>query len=115
MDTVKGPTVNKKNGNRQLLALLSFGLLTACLGLDAFAQSNLQGTPAESFLQTTKATAKTGWNMLTMLGTVVVGGGALVSLSMGMYKGNWGQAAISIVAGAAGLFFLWGAGQAFGF
>ncbi|HVR85774.1 MAG TPA: hypothetical protein VMU54_15760 [Planctomycetota bacterium] len=100
---------------RLLLVLGSFVFLVACLGPDAWAQSSLQGTPADSFLQTTKATAKTGWNMLTTLGTVVVGGGSLVSLSMGMYKGNWGQAAISIVAGAAGLFFLWGAGQAFGF
>ena len=107
--------MKKRTPKTRLLALVTFGLVLACLAVPAFAQSGLPGTPADSFLQTTKATAKTGWNMLTMLGTVVVGGGSLVSLSMGMYKGNWGQAAISIVAGAAGLFFLWGAGQAFGF
>jgi len=107
--------MNHGTGKPRLRIFFALALFTLVLGIEATAQSSLQGTPADSFLQTTRATAKTGWNMLTMLGTVVVGGGALVSLAMGMYKGNWGQAAISIVAGAAGLFFLWGAGQAFGF
>jgi hypothetical protein len=66
-------------GKPGLRTLVTFVLLLAFVGLEALAQSNLSGTPADSFLQTTKATAKTGWNMLTMLGTVVVGGGALVS------------------------------------
>ncbi len=69
------------------------------------------GTPGDTFFQQTKATAKNGWTILSTIGTVVVGGGALISLAAGMYKGNWGQAAISFVAGSAGLMALWGIGQ----
>jgi hypothetical protein len=32
-----------------------------------------------------------------------------------MYQGKWGQAAISFVAGAAGLLSIWGIGQALGY
>ncbi len=50
-----------------------------------------------------------------MIGSVVIGGGAIISLAAGMYRGQWGQAAISFVAGAAGLLSIWGVGQALGF
>lgn len=67
------------------------------------------------FLAETKNTAKQGWNLLSTIGSVVIGGGALVSLAAGMYQGKWGQAAISFVAGAAGLLTLWGVGTVLGF
>jgi hypothetical protein len=91
---------------------MSAGLLMLALLGPAHAQS---GTPGDTFFQQTKATAKNGWTILSTIGTVVVGGGALISLAAGMYKGNWGQAAISFVAGAAGLMALWGIGQALNF
>jgi hypothetical protein len=84
------------------------------VAVEAQAQS-ASGTPGDTFFQQTKATAKNGWNILSTIGTVVVGGGALISLAAGMYKGNWGQAAISFVAGAAGLMALWGIGQTLNF
>ncbi len=67
------------------------------------------------FLNQTKETAKHGWGLLSMIGSVVIGGGAIISLAAGMYRGQWGQAAISFVAGAAGLLSIWGVGQALGF
>lgn len=67
------------------------------------------------FLAQTKETAKQGWGLLSTIGSVVIGGGALISLAAGMYQGRWGQAAISFVAGAAGLLTLWGLGTVLGF
>lgn len=88
------------------------GLLVLAGAAEAHAQA---GTPGDAFFQQTKATAKNGWTILSTIGTVVVGGGALISLAAGMYKGNWGQAAISFVAGASGLMALWGIGQTLNF
>jgi len=90
------------------------GLLVVVAAASLHAQA-ASGSPADTFFQQTKQTAKTGWSLLSTIGTVVVGGGALISLASGMYKGNWGQAAISFVAGAAGLLMLWGVGQALTF
>lgn len=90
------------------------GLLVLGVAAEAHAQG-ASGNPGDTFFQQTKQTAKTGWSLLSTIGTVVVGGGALISLAAGMYKGNWGQAAISFVAGAAGLMMLWGVGQALSF
>lgn len=70
---------------------------------------------SSQFLAQTKETAKHGWGLLSMIGSVVIGGGALISLAAGMYRGQWGQAAISFVAGAAGLLSIWGVGQVLGF
>ena len=39
----------------------------------------------------------------------------ILGLAAGMYQGKWGHAAISFVAGAAGLLTLWGFGKALGF
>jgi hypothetical protein len=97
---------------------LSLGLYVVLLILGPATLAHAQGAsgnPADTFFQQTKQTAKTGWSLLSTIGTVVVGGGALISLAAGMYKGNWGQAAISFVAGAAGLMMLWGVGQALNF
>jgi hypothetical protein len=92
------------------------GLLVLAGAAEAYAQAPAAGgTPGDTFFQQTKATAKNGWTILSTIGTVVVGGGALISLAAGMYKGNWGQAAISFVAGAAGLMALWGIGQTLNF
>lgn len=93
---------------------LYVGLMVIAAAVDAHAQG-ASGNPGDTFFQQTKQTAKTGWSLLSTIGTVVVGGGALISLAAGMYKGNWGQAAISFVAGAAGLMMLWGVGQALNF
>lgn len=90
------------------------GLLLLAGAAEAHAQAPA-GTPGDTFFQQTKATAKNGWTILSTIGTVVVGGGALVSLAAGMYKGNWGQAAISFVAGASGLMALWAIGQSLNF
>jgi hypothetical protein len=90
------------------------GLLVLGSALEAHAQA-ASGSQSDAFFQQTKQTAKTGWTLLSSIGTVVVGGGALISLAAGMYKGNWGQAAIAFVAGAAGLMALWGVGQVMNF
>jgi hypothetical protein len=71
--------------------------------------------PSAQFLNQTKETARNAWALLSTIGSVVIGGGALISLAAGMYRGQWGQAAISFVAGAAGLLSIWGVGQALGF
>ena len=93
-----------------LVAVLGLSLLGGAL------EARAQGADkSAAFLQQTQATAKSAWGLLSMIGSVVVGGGALVSLAMGMYKGQWGQAAISFVAGAAGLLSIWGVGQALGY
>ena len=68
-----------------------------------------------AFLEQTKSTASQGWNLISMIGSVVIGGGAIIGLAAGMYQGKWGHAAISFVAGAAGLLTLWGFGKALGF
>jgi hypothetical protein len=68
-----------------------------------------------AFLEQTKTTASQGWGLLSSIGTVVIGGGALIGLAAGMYQGKWGHAAISFVAGAAGLLTLWGFGKVLGF
>ncbi len=89
------------------------GLFLVAGAVELHAQAS--NTPGDTFFQQTKATAKNGWTILSSIGTVVVGGGAMISLAAGMYKGNWGQAAISFVAGAAGLMALWGIGQTLNF
>ena len=96
-----------------LILGMYLGLFMVAGALEVHAQAG--GTPGDMFFQQTKATAKNGWTILSTIGTVVVGGGALISLAAGMYKGNWGQAAISFVAGAAGLMALWGIGQTLNF
>lgn len=79
------------------------------------AAMDAQAQDPTKFLAETKNTAKQGWSLLSTIGSVVIGGGALVSLAAGMYQGKWGQAAISFVAGAAGLLSLWGVGTVLGF
>src|SRR5688572_26827730 len=93
-----------------------FGALALVVTLALLATA----VPAEAqdptkFLAETKNTAKQGWNLLSTIGSVVIGGGAVISLAAGMYQGRWGQAAISFVAGAAGLLSLWGIGTVLGF
>lgn len=78
--------------------------------LDAHAQDR-----TAAFLEQTKTTASQGWSLISSIGSVVIGGGALIGLAAGMYQGKWGHAAISFVAGAAGLLTLWGFGKALGF
>ncbi len=78
--------------------------------LEAHAQDH-----TAAFLEQTKATASQGWGLISSIGSVVIGGGALIGLAAGMYQGKWGHAAISFVAGAAGLLTLWGFGKALGF
>jgi hypothetical protein len=68
-----------------------------------------------AFLEQTRTTAAQGWALISTIGSVVIGGGALIGLAAGMYQGKWGHAAISFVAGAAGLLTLWGLGKALGF
>lgn len=89
------------------------GVLAALVVLGAVTEVHAQDPT--KFLAETKNTAKQGWNLLSTIGSVVIGGGALVSLAAGMYQGKWGQAAISFVAGAAGLLTLWGVGTVLGF
>jgi len=89
------------------------GVLAALVVLGAVTDVHAQDPT--KFLAETKNTAKQGWNLLSTIGSVVIGGGALVSLAAGMYQGKWGQAAISFVAGAAGLLTLWGVGTVLGF
>ncbi len=105
--------MNKQHRTGWLILGMYLGLFVVAGAVDLHAQAT--GTPGDMFFQQTKATAKNGWTILSTIGTVVVGGGALISLAAGMYKGNWGQAAISFVAGAAGLMALWGIGQALNF
>ncbi len=82
-----------------------------CVGTpEAFAQDR-----TAAFLEQTKTTASQGWGLISSIGSVVIGGGALIGLAAGMYQGKWGHAAISFVAGAAGLLTLWGFGKALGF
>ena len=107
-----------KRGTKRAWVTLGMYVTFWLFGVALQAQAQAQapaGSPADTFFQQTKQTAKTGWSLLSTIGTVVVGGGALISLAAGMYKGNWGQAAISFVAGAAGLMALWGVGQALNF
>ena len=104
-----------KRGNHAAWIVLGMYVGLLMLTGVAEAQAPGAGTPGDTFFQQTKATAKNGWTILSTIGTVVVGGGALVSLAAGMYKGNWGQAAISFVAGAAGLMALWAIGQSLSF
>jgi hypothetical protein len=104
--------MNRGNKTAWLVMGMYLGLILLAGAVEAHAQA---GTPGDTFFQQTKATAKNGWTILSTIGTVVVGGGALISLAAGMYKGNWGQAAISFVAGAAGLMALWGIGQTLNF
>ena len=85
------------------------------LAVAAFAADASAAQDPSRFLAQTKDTAKQGWGLLSTIGSVVIGGGALVSLAAGMYQGRWGQAAIAFVAGAAGLLSIWGVGTALGF
>ena len=69
-----------------------WGVLTVLAVLVVFAVAS----PAEAqdptkFLAQTKETAKQGWGLLTTIGSVVIGGGALISLAAGMYQGRWGR------------------------
>ena len=104
--------MNRGNKTAWLVMGMYLGIILLAGAVEVHAQA---GTPGDTFFQQTKATAKNGWTILSTIGTVVVGGGALISLAAGMYKGNWGQAAISFVAGAAGLMALWGIGQTLNF
>lgn len=92
------------------LASAVIGLVLVTGALDAQAQDR-----TAAFLQQTQATASQGWGLISSIGSVVIGGGALIGLAAGMYQGKWGHAAISFVAGAAGLLTLWGFGKALGF
>ena len=94
--------------------LFSLVLVVSLLAL-ATAANAQNADQSSQFLAQTKETAKHGWGLLSMIGSVVIGGGALISLAAGMYRGQWGQAAISFVAGAAGLLSIWGVGQVLGF
>ena len=85
------------------------------LTVAAFAADATVAQDPTRFLAQTKDTAKQGWGLLSTIGSVVIGGGALVSLAAGMDQGRWGQAAISFVAGAAGLLPIWSVGTALGF
>ena len=87
-----------------------FAMVLAFGCLDAHAQDR-----TAAFLEQTKTTASQGWSLISSIGSVVIGGGALIGLAAGMYQGKWGHAAISFVAGAAGLLTLWGFGKALGF
>ncbi|HLY11310.1 MAG TPA: hypothetical protein VKW04_18555 [Planctomycetota bacterium] len=89
---------------------LVFGAVVIGGALDAGAQDR-----TAAFLEQTKTTASQGWGLISTIGSVVIGGGALIGLAAGMYQGKWGHAAISFVAGAAGLLTLWGFGKALGF
>lgn len=95
------------------ILLLGIGVAGAALGLglrEAHADDH-----TAAFLAQTQATASQGWSLISTIGSVVIGGGALIGLASGMYQGKWGHAAISFVAGAAGLLTLWGFGKALGF
>ena len=85
------------------------------IAVASFAADACAAQDPTRFLAQTKDTAKQGWGLLSSIGSVVIGGGALVSLAAGMYQGRWGQAAISFVAGAAGLLSIWGVGTVLGF
>lgn len=102
--------MSRKNMAFWGLAAAVFGGVLVLGGPAAHAQDH-----TAAFLEQTKATASQGWNLISMIGSVVIGGGALIGLAAGMYQGKWGHAAISFVAGAAGLLTLWGFGKALGF
>jgi len=91
-------------------AVVGLVLVTGALDVQAQAQDR-----TAAFLQQTQTTASQGWGLISSIGSVVIGGGALIGLAAGMYQGKWGHAAISFVAGAAGLLTLWGFGKALGF
>jgi len=91
-------------------AVIGLVLVTGALDVRAQAQDR-----TAAFLQQTQTTASQGWGLISSIGSVVIGGGALIGLAAGMYQGKWGHAAISFVAGAAGLLTLWGFGKALGF
>jgi hypothetical protein len=95
----------------------ALGLFVILVGTFVFAWAGEASAQDKSklFLEQTQTTAKNAWGLLSTIATVVVGGGALISLAAGMYQGKWGQAAISFVAGAAGLLSIWGIGQALGY
>lgn len=92
------------------IPVLMFAVILCCGAHDACAQDR-----TAAFLEQTKTTASQGWDLISRIGSVVIGGGALIGLAAGMYQGKWGHAAISFVAGAAGLLTLWGFGKALGF
>jgi hypothetical protein len=92
-------------------AVIVLAVIFCSAGLEAHASDD----HTAAFLEQTKATASQGWNLISTIGSVVIGGGALIGLAAGMYQGKWGHAAISFVAGAAGLLTLWGFGKALGF
>ncbi|HXX93387.1 MAG TPA: hypothetical protein VEN81_07120 [Planctomycetota bacterium] len=98
------------------MRLQGIGSLGRAAGvLVALAGRALADDHTAAFLQQTQATAAQGWGLISTIGSVVIGGGALIGLAAGMYQGKWGHAAISFVAGAAGLLTLWGFGKALGF
>src|SRR5690349_3602126 len=106
----KQPSMNERGVVGGSLGAVVMGIVLVTGGLDAQAQDR-----TAAFLQQTQATASQGWGLIPSIGSVVIGGGALIGLAAGMYQGKWGHAAISFVAGAAGLLTLWGFGKALGF
>src|SRR4051812_39476974 len=102
--------MNARNAGMWGLGSLVLGLVLVAGALDAQAQDR-----TAAFLEQTRTTASQGWGLISSIGSVVIGGGALIGLAAGMYQGKWGHAAISFVAGAAGLLTLWGFGKALGF
>jgi hypothetical protein len=104
--------MDKRNLRSWVLGSVVLGLVLVAGALDAHA-GDTDRTAA--FLEQTKTTASQGWGLISSIGSVVIGGGALIGLAAGMYQGKWGHAAISFVAGAAGLLTLWGFGKALGF
>jgi hypothetical protein len=102
--------MNARKNLQWTVAVAALAIAVAVFAADASAAQD-----PTRFLAQTKDTAKQGWGLLSSIGSVVIGGGALVSLAAGMYQGRWGQAAISFVAGAAGLLSIWGVGTVLGF
>ena len=102
--------------NTRRIGLGSLALVVVGVAL-AFGVSEVHAVDdhTAAFLEQTKTTASQGWGLISSIGSVVIGGGALIGLAAGMYQGKWGHAAISFVAGAAGLLTLWGFGKALGF
>jgi hypothetical protein len=103
-------SMNRRTAWMWSLGPVVLGLVLVTGVLDAQAQDR-----TAAFLEQTKTTASQGWGLISSIGSVVIGGGALIGLAAGMYQGKWGHAAISFVAGAAGLLTLWGFGKALGF
>ena len=61
----------------------------------------------EAFKNTTKQLGKDVWDIIKIIGGGIIGGGAIVGVGAGMYRGNWTQAGLSFGVGAAGLLGMW--------